>query len=166
MMQRWALAVAAAGTVVMGAACGGGSGDLTKAEYVRAANRVCREAAAQVRALKAPDPGDSVAVARAGARVVAIQRTALTELEQLRPPGADRARITEWTALVDQTLDQATAAVAALRSGDTAAAVTANQHGATLDERADEIARRYGIGACVAAASRTASSRTASSRST
>ncbi len=142
--------VAAAFTLVGAIGCGGG-GSMSKAEYVRAANRVCREAATQVKRVKAPDPGDPVSVASAGARVVGIQRSALSDLKALDPPTAAKAEMTKWVALVDQTLDQADASIQAQRDGDAAAATTANQHGMTLGGRADEIARAYGLSACGAA---------------
>jgi hypothetical protein len=144
------LVVAAACAVVVGA-CGGGSDELTKAEFRREANRVCRASATRIRAVESPDPADAAAIARAGSRVVAIQRRALEELRDLEPPKDMEAQVTKWLALVDQTLDQARASVRAQREGDTAAAVTANGHGATLDARADEIASRYGLSACGAA---------------
>jgi hypothetical protein len=153
MMRGWPVLVALACAVV-GAGCGGGSGELSRAEYVRAANRVCRAASTRVQAVRAPDPGDPDAVGRAGSRVVQIQRRALTQLEALKPPAADRAGLVKWIALVDQTLDQARASVRAQRAGDNAAAVTANQHGTMLDARADQIAGRYGLAACGAATAR------------
>lgn len=132
-------------------ACNGGSGELTKSEFRRETNRICRASAARIRALESPDPADPEAISRAGRRIVAIQRRALEELRDLKPPKESAEEITKWLALVDQTLDQATASVRAQEEGDTEAAVTANGHGATLDARADEIATRYGLSACGAA---------------
>jgi len=150
MTRGWPVLVAAAFVVSVGA-CGGGDGSLTRAEYTREANHICRAAAAQVRTVKPPDPADPAAVARAGAHVVAIQRRALVRLRGLRPPDADEPQLVRWVALVDQTLDQADASVAAQRKDDAGAAITANQHGAMLDARADQIARRYGLTSCGAA---------------
>lgn len=143
--------VVAAVCALAASACGGGSDELTKSEFRREANRICRASAARIRAVESPDPADPDDIARAGRRIVAIQRRALEELRDLKPPKDAQERVTKWLALVDQTLDQATASVRAQREGDTAAAVTANSHGATLDARADEIAAGYGLTACGAA---------------
>lgn len=85
------------------------------------------------------------------ANVVAVQRKALARLRALQPPKRDRSQITEWIALVDQTIDQADVSAEAQRNGDIARALTANINGAALDRRADELARNYGLDTCVQA---------------
>lgn len=92
-------------------------------------------------------------LASASAAVVGIQRRALSRLRGLVAPTADRTTITEWLALVDQTLGQSDASVRAQRTGDVQAALRANTNGEALDRRADDLARGYGITDCVQAAS-------------
>ena len=135
------------------AACGGGGGELTRVEYVRRANAVCRDAAQAVEDLRVPRTADGDALVSASAAVVQIQRRALERLRELSAPTADRAALTRWLALVDQTLDQSDASVRAQRSGDVQAALTANANGEVLDRQADELARRYGLTSCVQAGS-------------
>jgi len=131
------------------AACGGSSG-LSKADYVKQADAVCRDGAKQIAALEVPS--DVTGLPAAAARVVAVQRATLDRLRAIHPPKADKAQIAKWIALVDQTLDQAEMSASSQRRGDLQRAVTANANGAALDGRADEIARGYGLRTCVQAA--------------
>jgi ABC-type enterochelin transport system substrate-binding protein len=132
-------------------ACTGSSG-LTKAEYVERANAVCRTAAKRVAALEVPGRTDVTALPKAAAKVVVVQREALEELRAIKAPKDDRAHITKWIALVDQTIDQAEMSAKSQQEGDVQRAVTANVNGAALDVRADELARAYGLRMCVQAA--------------
>lgn len=137
--------------VLIVAACGG-SGGTTKAEYVRQANGVCRDAAKRAAALEAPAGDDVAGVPKAAAAVVAVQRAALERIREIKAPTEDRPDIAKWIALVDQTIDQAEVSAQSQKDGDITRAVTANANGAALDQRADELARRYGLRTCVQAA--------------
>jgi uncharacterized lipoprotein len=138
-----------AALLVLLAACGG-SGGLSRADYVKQANAVCRDGAKQIAALEVPS--DVTGLPAAAARVVAVQRTTLDRLRAIHPPKADKSQIVKWIALVDQTVDQAEMSATSQRDGDIQRAVTANVNGAALDVRADEIARGYGLKMCVQAA--------------
>lgn len=147
--MRRALVGAVVALVV--AACGG-AGGTSKADYVKQANAVCRDAAKQVAALRIPSRADVTAMPKAAARVVAVQRRALDQLRAIKPPKPDRTEIAKWVALVDQTIDQADLSAAAQKDGEIQRAITANANGSALDRRADEIARAYGLRMCVQAA--------------
>lgn len=137
---------------VVPAACGGGKSTLTRAQYIRQADAICRKAAKQVQRVAAPEGSSEAELASAAAKIVAAQRAALDELEALSAPSEPAETVPKWIALVDQTLDQADASVRAQRKGDVAAAVRANTNGEVLDGRADELARGYGMHVCVSAA--------------
>jgi len=145
-------ALCGATVVLFLAACGGSSGP-TKADYVRKANSVCRDAAKQVAALEVPGSDDVGDMPKSAAEVVAVQRAALERIRDLKAPKQDRTEIAKWIALVDQTIDQAEVSARSQKDGDITRAVTANVNGAALDRRADEIARSYGLRTCVQAAS-------------
>lgn len=145
-------ALVGAGVALLVVACSGGGGT-TKADYVKAANAVCRGAATQVAAVRIPGRADVASMPHAAASVVAIQRRALNHLKTIKPPKQDRARITAWLALVDQTIDQAELSAKAQKDGDIPRAIEANTNGAALDHRADDTARAYGLRMCVQAAS-------------
>ncbi len=140
---------AAAGMLLV--ACGGGGG-MSKADYVKQANAVCRDAAKQVAALRIPARADIASMPKAAANVVAVQRKAVDRLRAIRPPKHDRAEIAEWIALVDQTIDQADVSARAQKDDDITRAITANANGTALDRRADQLARGYGLRMCVQAA--------------
>ncbi len=147
--MRRALVGAAVALLVV--ACSGGG--MTKADYVKQANAVCHDAAKQVAALRIPGRADVASMPKAAASVVAVQRKALGRLRAIKPPKQDRAEITRWIALVDQTIDQADLSARAQKDGDIGRAITANTNGTALDHRADDIARKYGLRMCVQAAS-------------
>jgi len=113
---------------------------------------VCRNAAKQVAALDVPGVDEIADAPKAAAAVVKVQRAALESIRDIKPPTQDRAEITKWIALVDQTIDQAEVSAESQQAGDINRAVTANVNGAALDLRADELARRYGLRTCVQAA--------------
>lgn len=118
---------------------------------MRKANAVCRDGAAKISLLRIPGRADVTSMPATAANVVAVQRKALARLRVLQPPKKDRSEITQWIALVDQTIDQADVSAEAQRHGDIARALTANINGAALDRRADDLARRYGLVTCVQA---------------
>ncbi|MGZ4688326.1 MAG: hypothetical protein ACXVKA_02050 [Acidimicrobiia bacterium] len=145
-------ALVGAAMLLLSSACGGSSG-MTKADYVKQANAICRDAAKQVAALEAPSSADVASLPKAAASVVQVQRRTLDRLRAIHPPKAGREQITEWIALVDQTIDQAEVSARSQRDGDLQRAVTANVNGAALDRRADQLAKSYGLTMCVQAAS-------------
>jgi hypothetical protein len=149
MRRAWFGGAVAAGLLL--AACGGGGG-LSKADYVRQANTVCRDAARKVAALDAPGQSDVEQLPKVAVQVVAAQRKALDRLKAIKAPKDDRTQIAKWIALVDQTIDQAEVSAEAQRSGDITRAMAANLNGATLDRRADQLARAYGLRGCMRAA--------------
>jgi hypothetical protein len=132
-------------------ACNGGGG-VTKADYVRQANAVCRSTAKQIAVLEIPGRADVESMPQAAAEVVAVQRRSLDRLREIKVPKPDREQVARWIALVDQTIDQAELSASSQRDGDIPRAITANANGATLDQRADELAKRYGLTVCVRAA--------------
>jgi hypothetical protein len=125
---------------------------MTKADYVKQANRVCRDAATAVAALKLPDTSDVTTIPKSAKEIVAVQRKALEKLQAIKPRKEDRQQITKWIALIDQTIDQAEVSAESQQTGDIQRAITANVNGAALDERADEIAKAFGLKTCVQAA--------------
>lgn len=140
-----------AAAIVLIAACGGG-GETTKAAYVQEANAICGDTARKLAAVEVPADDDVAGIPAAAAAVVAVQRQALEQLREIEAPKDDTIQIAKWIALVDQTIDQAEVSAESQRDGDITRAVVANVNGAALDERADEIARKYGLRRCVAAA--------------
>jgi uncharacterized lipoprotein len=139
-----------AAVIALLAACGGGGG-MTRADYVKRANSICLDAAKDVQALKIPTRDQLQDIPKAAASIVKVERETLDRLKSIRPPKQDRPEITRWVALVDQTIDQAEMSARSQRDGDIRRALTANLNGAALDQRADQIARSFGLRMCVQA---------------
>ena len=122
----------------------GGAARLSKADYGKQANGVCRDGEAG-RGAADPRVADVTSMPEV-ARWSACNARLCVCLRTIRPPKQDRSEIAKWIALVDQTIDQAEVSAKSQRDGDIQRAVTANANGAALDRRADELAQAYGHG--------------------
>ncbi len=137
--------------VVITAGCVGGSGDpdpLSKTAYLEQADAICREAADDVAQITPPSVSDVMAVEQAIGQLVRIQRRALAELRELRPPEADEPGIDNWLDAVEETLDEMDKVRAALLAGDSGVVAEANLAGAAANDAAEEQAVTYGIQEC------------------
>ncbi|HEX2738115.1 MAG TPA: hypothetical protein VHP57_08270, partial [Acidimicrobiia bacterium] len=144
-------AVAVTAAIALLAACsGGGSGRLSKPEYVRRAEAICRRLNKKAGAVPEPDQHEPTSQAKAIGEIAKIQRAGVDELRRLRPPEADQATIDKWLGLVDQTIDQLQAVRAALKAGDGVTITRADDKGRALSAQADKIARGYGLDQCSA----------------
>jgi hypothetical protein len=132
------------------ATVGGCSSDraLTRSEYRRAAQAVCR--ATREATPPAPSTTDVAALREAGRRSVTRQRHALEAIQGLDAPTQDEQRVGAWLDVVRRTLETADASLDAQERGDLAAADQANSQGALLAARADELASRLALTDCLA----------------
>jgi hypothetical protein len=146
-----AACVAVTVAITLLAACGGGgTSRLSKPEYVRGADAICRRSNTKIDALGAPDQHEPTAEEKAIGELIDIQRVALADLRQLAAPEADQATLGKWLGLVNQTVDQMQAVRSALKAGDSAGVTAANAKGRALNDQADQIARGYGLKQCSA----------------
>ncbi len=112
-LSKAGVAVTAAITLL--AACSsGGSSRLSKPEYVRRADAICRQANKKAGAVPAPDQHEPTAQEKAIGEIIVIQRAAVVDLRHLAPPEADKATLGKWLGLVNQTVDQMQAVRTAL----------------------------------------------------
>lgn len=145
---RLSAAVAVTLLAIAPAACGGGSGRLSKHDFVEKANGICAKSNAKIKALPPPDLADPHATPNILRRILAIQREAVAKLRALQPPEKDEPAIKKWLGFVERELDQATAEVRALERGDRDGVDRANAKGARLDSSAAELAIGYGVKRC------------------
>lgn len=146
-----AACIAVTVAIALLAACGGGSSSrLSKPEYVRRAEAICRRLNKKAGAVPAPDQREPTSQAKAIGEIAKIQRAGVDELRRLAPPEADQATIDKWLGLVDQAIDQLQAVRAALKAGDSVTITRANDKGQALSDQADKIARGYGLDQCSA----------------
>lgn len=135
------------GVVLLTAACGG-DGPLTAREFRRDASRICRRGNARVQRVQVASIDDGVSAARGLQRVVDLERALVRTLRTLDPPKRDAMAVEKWLAVIDQLVDQAEQAQAAVEAGDAARARVSAGRALLLDERARALADRYGITPC------------------
>lgn len=142
------LVVAAVAAVALSGCRAEDEGRLSKDEFLRRANAICKQSSAATAAIAPPSLADPVAVERAIGEVVRIQRRALRNLRKLEPPARDEPGVEEWLHNIELTVDQMDAVRAALRDGDLAAVNAANAKGDERNEAAEEFADAYGLTPC------------------
>jgi hypothetical protein len=134
--------------LVLTGSCGGGNARLSARAYVTETSAVCVRANRAVARVARPGFDQTVRLASATARVIAIHRDSLDSLRALRPPKdyEDTAKL--WIALVDQSVDELDAMRVAIQAGDESTAISYAQKADELDARSREIAREHGITPC------------------
>lgn len=133
------LAVVAA--CVVAAGCGGGSGHLTKSEFLKEGNAICAKGTRKIDRLGLtafktpghPTPAETVAFAKKVA--VPITQSELDHLRALKPPKGDEST-------VKTLLEKAQAAVDRVRANPSLLG------GANGSDEANALARAYGLTAC------------------
>lgn len=150
-----ALAAVLVTTVIAG--CGGSSSSgPSRAAYVARADRLCRDTRAQaaplLRQLVAGattlDAAGARRLAPLGARVHALARTYVTQLEALPRPQADRATLDRFVTGSRATVDGLGAAAAALSAGNLVQALAQLQAVQDTATEANAAAAAYGLEDC------------------
>jgi ABC-type enterochelin transport system substrate-binding protein len=126
-------------------------GPLTRQEFTEEANAICTESNTRIASVAAPDPADPELVADTIDQIVAAQRGALEDLDDLRTPEALESQVDQWLELLARVLDDEEAVAAAVRNGDPAAADAANADAVTTNAEAEAIATELGLDACTVA---------------
>jgi hypothetical protein len=137
--------------VVLAAIACSGPGRLTPQEFLDQANTICTDSNAQIAAIAAPDPAAPDLVADAVSQIVGVQRTAVDDLDDLRPPESIERDVDEWLGLLNDVLDDEEQVAAAVRDGDLAAAEAANADAAATNTEAEAIATDLGVDSCTVA---------------
>ncbi len=140
--------IALVGLGLVGAGCSSSGTTASRSQFRRAANAVCAAADAKAAKVATPSPVDGPGIASTVSAVVAIERAALRQLEQLIRPPADSRDITRWFADVRRTIDATAAVGVASGKGDFAAAASARDRGNGFAATADQFARSFGLDEC------------------
>lgn len=141
-----ALAAAVAVAVVAGCGGGGGGDRLTKAEYIAAADAICKATNDELGAL--PDPSSIEEVASLAEQAVSIEEDALAKLKELKPPEADQATIDEALGLLEQQVELGRQLGDAAKAGDGAKVQEIVGQIDPINQQANEIATQYGLVEC------------------
>jgi hypothetical protein len=137
--------------VVLTAIACSGPGRLTREEFIGQANAICTDSNARIAAIAPPDPAEPELVADAVSQIVAVQRMALQDLADLRPPESIEQEVDEWLGLLGAVLDDEEQVATAVRDGDPAAADAANADAAATNTDAEAIATDLGLDSCTVA---------------
>ena len=128
------------------AACGGGSGTLTKAEFIEQADKLCAAANDELDAL--PEPKSPEELRTVLEKGVSRTRKLLSDLRALNEPEADEQALEEIYSLVERSIAKLDEADAALASGNVAAVDGIVQAGQGLLDQANAASKTYGLKDC------------------
>lgn len=134
---------------LLAAACGGGgSGELSRAEYTKRANAICAEAEQTLDALGGFESFDELAKEMEAGRDAMLK--AAGDLRALTPPVALRAEHARLVDLQEQTADVAERISAAAAEDDTFEMQTQAERADKLTISSNETARKLKLDECVA----------------
>jgi hypothetical protein len=134
--------------VLLVAACGAGSRQLSVPGYTQAASAVCARANRAVGRVDLTELRDPARAARTVRRVVVVQRRSLDELRELRLPQRLATVVPQWLALLDQATDELERMEQDLRRGDDAEADEYAMKAATLLARARDLVAPLRLTSC------------------
>ena len=132
---------------VCATACGSGGGPLSAATFTRRATAMCAHADRRTAAVEIPAL-DEYGAATALTTLISIERRAIRDLHDLRPPRSLQARVDEWLATLDQLVVEAEFLRESLRAGDRHIADAIAVRAARLSLRSQVLAGRVGVSGC------------------
>jgi hypothetical protein len=148
------LAIAALAAASLAAGCGSSSssssssGTLSKQDFQKRANAICKQYNANVNKLGAPSGfADVEPFAR---KAIAETDKALTKLRALKPPQALQSDFQQWLSYADQLHDTANKLIAAAKKKDAKALQAAGNEASARDKKSRAIAHRLGLTDCAA----------------
>ena len=133
----------------LASACGGEKERLSRQEYVRQVDAICKKFEDDLDALEEPANADEVAAFVDEAHRVAEDGVA--DLKELKPPAELEAKVDAWLELNDERVKEIGRAAEATKSGDVSAIVEIAREAEETDEKADALAREIGLDECVEA---------------
>ncbi|MGH9026244.1 MAG: hypothetical protein ACRDWD_09045 [Acidimicrobiia bacterium] len=143
----------AALVVAVSAAACSSPGRQSREGFTDEASGICTDANARIGAIAAPDPADPELVANAVSQIIAVQRTAVDDLDNLRPPEGVEPQVDAWLDHLNDVLDEEENVAEAVRAGDPDAATEANAAAAAANTEAEALATELELTACTMAGS-------------
>lgn len=143
MLKGMALTAAASGAVLL---AGCGSSRLSHAEYVKRANAICTSYRAAVK--KLPRPNSVTEIETYARRSLVRYRTALAQLEALKPPQEDAVTAGQLLATDRKIAKDVEAIADAARDRKIPAVQTATAQAAADNARSDRLAAELDLTAC------------------
>lgn len=127
-------------------ACGGGSSQQSKTDYIAAADALCEQAESDIDALGEPESFEDLAELLPDVRAVYTQLQ--EDLEGLDEPDEDAAEAQAALGTLDGLLIALDQAIAATEAGDDQGIQDALSQGSDIAEEADRLAREFGFEEC------------------
>jgi hypothetical protein len=147
-MKTSAIAPVALAVLVAAGGCGDSDRALSKHDFVREANAICREANEKVRALGPEPPILTDEQADWIEQLTKIDRTATERLDALQPPDAGRRRIASMLSAFEHGLGKGDEIARASRTGDDAAFRSSVKAALNSLTQAQASAAAYGLSEC------------------
>jgi hypothetical protein len=140
--------IVACAAAVLGGCSGNGDGDdrLSREEYVRRADAVCREYDKRLNELGQPSSIEELAALADEALPVAEE--GVGKLRELEPPESLERRVGEWLERNDRNVDLIEALRDAARAGEETRVQELAAEAADNETAADRLARRIGLKDC------------------
>lgn len=117
-----------------------------KAAFIEKADALCEQALVKMKNL--PPATNAQQAARYVARTIAINQRLITRIRDLKFPTEDRLLLRRVLVSADEMIQAARGVRAAVARGDASAAKVAVERALVLQEKANELARRYGFDEC------------------
>jgi hypothetical protein len=134
------------------AACSGGDGRLSKAEYTQQADAICTKYDAELAKLPAPQTIDALATMAVQAKTIAAEGAA--KLRALEPPKELEKEADAWLALNDENVKDIESMRAAAAAGNRVKVQEIARDAQRNEAKADELARKLGLKACASSTGR------------
>ena len=134
------------------AACSGGDGRLSKAEYTQQADAICTKYDAELAKLPAPQTIDALATMAVQAKTIAAEGAA--KLRALEPPKELEKQADAWLALNDENVKDIESMRAAAAAGNRVKVQEIARDAQRNEAKADELARKLGLKACASSTGR------------
>jgi hypothetical protein len=128
--------------------CGGSNDRLSASGYARSASATCVHANRTVARIEIPTLSSSRDASIAVARIVAIARSTIDDLRDLRPPEALADAVQKWIALLDQAADELELTSEHLRAKRVDSAVAFATKATVLFDRAEQLVARWRVTSC------------------
>ena len=134
------------GAAVLLAGCGAGNPGLPKAEWITRADKICATARDDIAAL--PRPGTLAEVGAYATKTRKIAERELGALRNLDAPRTDRDTVMKMLQFVEDGIHATERVEKAAKNGDAEAATSAIDEVNGLTDRANKLARDYGLQVC------------------
>jgi hypothetical protein len=126
-----------------------GSGNrLTKAQYITRADKICQSANTKTQALSPPTTTDPHVLAQFFTKFSTIIRDAVAQLQQLKPPQSDAAKINKMIGGLQKSISYFPSLIQAVKANDPQRIQQIGQKLKQASLQGQQVAQTYGFHVC------------------